>query len=110
MKHRRGSDRRGAGRQRRGVAGSDTTGCLARDDAPLSEEQATAGVFTSRHLPDKMILALCAGSRVADLAVGVDLTVAYLGKEGMTHLFRVFETIAPRVKQASGLCIVKAGQ
>ncbi|MGD9517906.1 MAG: family 1 encapsulin nanocompartment shell protein [Armatimonadota bacterium] len=76
----------------------------------MIEEQVSAGVFTSRHVPDETMLVMCVGSQVADLGVGVDLTVAYLGNEGMTHLFRVFETIVPRVKQPNGLCIVNAAK
>jgi uncharacterized linocin/CFP29 family protein len=52
------------------------------------------------------MLVLQVGPQVADLAVGVDLTTAYIGNEGMIHLFRVIETLALRIKQPSGICVV----
>jgi uncharacterized linocin/CFP29 family protein len=76
----------------------------------MIEEIATAGVFTSRHVPDNAFLAMAVGPQTADLAVGIDLTVAYVGNEGMSHLFRVLETIALRIKMPSGICVVTAGK
>jgi uncharacterized linocin/CFP29 family protein len=70
------------------------------------EQLASAGVYASRHVPDNVLVVMAVGAHVADLAVGVDLTVAYLGNEGMTHLFRVFETVALRIKQPAGICVV----
>jgi uncharacterized linocin/CFP29 family protein len=72
----------------------------------MIEELATAGVFSSRHVPEKTLLVMQTGPQVADLAVGVDLTVAYTGNDGMTHLFRVLETGALRIKQPAGICVV----
>lgn len=72
----------------------------------MIEELATAGLYSSRHVPEKTLLVMQAGAHVADLAVGVDLTVAYVGNDGMTHLFRVLETGALRIKQPSGICVV----
>jgi len=72
----------------------------------MIEELVRAGMFASRHVPEKTMLVMQVGPQVADLALGIDLTVAYLGNEGMSHLFRVLETGALRIKQASGLCVV----
>lgn len=72
----------------------------------MIEELVQAGMFSSRHVPEKTLLVMQVGAQVADLAVGVDLTVAYIGNDGMTHLFRVFETGALRIKRPSGICVV----
>ncbi|MCX7597616.1 MAG: bacteriocin family protein [Armatimonadetes bacterium] len=72
----------------------------------MIEELAAAGLFSSRHVPEKTLLVMQVGAHVADLAVGVDLTIAYIGNDGMTHLFRVLETGALRIKQPAGICVV----
>jgi uncharacterized linocin/CFP29 family protein len=76
----------------------------------MIEDIATAGVYTSRHVPDNMLLAMAVGPQIADLAIGLDATVAYIGNEGMSHLFRVLETITLRLKMPVGICVVTAGK
>ncbi|MBC7286678.1 MAG: encapsulin [Armatimonadetes bacterium] len=72
----------------------------------MIEELVRGGVYASRHVPDKSLLVMQQGVGVADLAVGLDMTVAYLGNDGLSHLFRVIETMALRVKQPAGICVV----
>ncbi len=40
-----------------------------------------------------------------DLVIAQDLITAYLGPEGMDHLFRVFESIILRVKRPESICV-----
>ncbi|HAN31087.1 MAG TPA: bacteriocin, partial [Myxococcales bacterium] len=46
------------------------------------------------------------GRENMDLAVGLDLTVAYLGAEKMNHPFRVLETVCLRIKHADAICTI----
>lgn len=42
-----------------------------------------------------------------DLVVGQDLITAYMGNEKLDHLFRVMETVVPRIKRPSAIAILK---
>ena len=42
-----------------------------------------------------------------DLVVGQDVVTAYLGNEGLDHRFRIFETLAVRIKRPGASCILK---
>jgi uncharacterized linocin/CFP29 family protein len=44
------------------------------------------------------------GPENLDLAIGQDIITAYLGPDGMDHIFRVFESLALRVKRPGAIC------
>jgi uncharacterized linocin/CFP29 family protein len=45
------------------------------------------------------------GQENVDFVIAQDLITAYLGPEGMDHLFRVFESVILRVKRPESICI-----
>lgn len=47
---------------------------------------------------------VAAGPENLDLAIGQDIITAYLGPDGMDHVFRVFESLALRVKRPGAIC------
>ena len=49
------------------------------------------------------------GAENLDLAVALDLTVAYLGAEKMNHPFRVLEALLPRIKHPDAICTLERG-
>jgi uncharacterized linocin/CFP29 family protein len=63
-----------------------------------------AGLFPSPALKSKQAALIAAGPENLDLAIGQDLVTAYLGPDGMDHVFRLFETLALRVKRAGAIC------
>lgn len=42
-----------------------------------------------------------------DLVVGQDMITAYMGNEGMDHVFRVMETMTPRIKRPSAIAVFR---
>ena len=63
-----------------------------------------AGVFQTSIVPEPTALVISTGAENMDLAVGQDLTTAYLGPENMNHLFRVFEIVALRIRRPGAIC------
>ncbi len=81
----------------------ENTGAL---EIALVRELVSDGVYQSPVLKSDEALLLADGVPNVDLAVGVDLSVAYLGPEEMDHRFRVFETVALRIKRPEAICII----
>lgn len=50
---------------------------------------------------------LATSERNMDLAVGLDLTTAYLEQVGLNHTFRVLETVVPRVKRPAAVVVLR---
>lgn len=48
---------------------------------------------------------LCAESQYLDIAVGMDLSVAYLGQDDLNHPFRIMETVAARIKEPKAITV-----
>lgn len=67
-------------------------------------ELITDGVFQSPVLKGKSGVIVTTGRNYLDLAVSEDFQTAYMGEEGMNHPFRVYETVALRIKRPSGIC------
>ena len=55
-------------------------------------------VVQLNQLDDERALLISANSYVIEVAVGSDTTVDYIGPEDGKHLFRGWETVAPRIK------------
>jgi uncharacterized linocin/CFP29 family protein len=86
---------------------------VARDVNVLEADQirrvCDAGLFRTPVLADDQAVVLSTGKQNFDLAVGQDLSVTYLGPELENHPFRVFETLALRVKRPGAVCALTAG-
>lgn len=65
-------------------------------------ELCSAGVFQSLHIKSAVVVAT--GAHNLDLAVGQDLTAAYLASENLDHVFRILETVALRIKRPGAIC------
>ena len=50
---------------------------------------------------------LSTGQENLDLAVALDMSVAYLGAEHMNHPFRVLESLILRIKHADAICTIE---
>jgi uncharacterized linocin/CFP29 family protein len=70
-------------------------------------ELITDGVFQSPVLKGKTGVIVNTGQHNLDLAVSEDFDTAYLGEEGMNHPFRVYETVALRIKRPSAICTLE---
>lgn len=65
------------------------------------------GVYVSNQLELESAALLAPGPQNFDLAVSLDLSVAYLGPEQMEHPFRVVEAVLPRVKRPLSICTLE---
>ncbi len=67
-------------------------------------ELVTAGVYQSSAVTDDKAVVVSVGSQNFDLVIGQDLVTAYLGPENLNHSFRVFESLALRIKRPDAIC------
>ncbi|MDX2084359.1 MAG: family 1 encapsulin nanocompartment shell protein [Candidatus Melainabacteria bacterium] len=67
----------------------------------------THGVYFSSVIPADRTLVVSTGVQNMDLAIAQDLKTAYLGAENMNHPFRVFETLALRIKRPGAICVIE---
>jgi uncharacterized linocin/CFP29 family protein len=65
------------------------------------------GVFRCDVLRQNSAVIVSTGRENMDIALGLDMTVAYLGAERMNHPFRVLETLALRIKHADAICTIE---
>lgn len=65
---------------------------------------AEGGVYVSPLIPDGHALVVAHGAENLDLAVGLDVTVAFLESSAMNHFFRVLETLTLRIKRPGAIC------
>ena len=42
-----------------------------------------------------------------DLAVGIDMSTAYLEQKDLNHSFRIMETIIPRIKDSNAIVVLE---
>lgn len=61
---------------------------------------------TARLQKNTAVLAYCEPQNM-DLVVGQDMITAYMGNEKLDHLFRVMETMVPRVKRPSAIAVLR---
>lgn len=62
------------------------------------------GVFSSALVPDDTVVVVAPGPENMDLAVGLDLSAAFVESTKMNHIFRVLETVSLRIKRTSAIC------
>ena len=79
---------------------------MGRLVSKLIKDVAEGGVFQSPLLGDDQGLVVSLGAYNFDLVVGQDLITAYMGNEGLDHLYRVMESIALRVKRPGAICVL----
>ncbi len=79
------------------------TGAL---EISLVRELCADGVYQTSVLDPGEAVVISTGPENLDLAVGVDLSVAYLDNIDMDHRFRVFETVALRIKRPKAICTI----
>ncbi|HZS45560.1 MAG TPA: family 1 encapsulin nanocompartment shell protein [Blastocatellia bacterium] len=70
-------------------------------------ELMTDGVYQSPLIREGYGVVLSTSAANFDLAVGQDLSVAYLGAENMNHPFRVFESVYLRIKRHNAICTLE---
>lgn len=68
---------------------------------------ASDGVFQSNLLPAETAVVVSTGRENLDIAVAMDLSVAYLGAERMNHPFRVLESLILRIKHPDAICTIE---
>jgi len=78
-----------------------------RRELDMVERVVGAGVLQSANMPDEQVLLVSPGAWNFDLVVGQDAVTAYLGNEGLDHRFRIFETLAMRIKRPGAICVLK---
>jgi uncharacterized linocin/CFP29 family protein len=79
---------------------------MGRLVSKLIKDVAEGGLFQSPLLADDQGLVLSLGSYNFDLVIGQDLVTAYMGNDGLDHLYRVMESFALRVKRPGAICVL----
>ncbi|NLG50457.1 MAG: bacteriocin family protein [Chloroflexi bacterium] len=73
----------------------------------MVESIADGGIFQWPDMADDKVLLIANAAWNLDIVVGQDIVTAYEGNDGLDHLFRVFETIALRVKRPGTVCVLQ---
>src|SRR5438067_841135 len=79
----------------------DNTGVL---EVEQIEKLARRGVFATGIVPESTAMLIDSGGQNMDLAVGVDLTVAYVESSNLNHHFRVLESLVLRIRRPGAVC------
>ena len=64
-------------------------------------------LFNVSVIKDKKAAVICAGPQYIDLAIGVDMSTAYLEQKDLNHSFRIMETILPRIKEPNAIVVLE---
>lgn len=67
------------------------------------------GVFWSPQVPEGTAALVSTGSQNFDIAVAEDLQIAYLGPREMNYHFRVYQSLVPRIKRPTAVCLINQG-
>jgi uncharacterized linocin/CFP29 family protein len=79
-----------------------------RRELDLVQSLLGAGIFQSTELAvAQQVLVLSPQPWNVDLVVGQDVMTAWLGNEGLDQRFRIFETLALRVKRPGAVCVLR---
>jgi uncharacterized linocin/CFP29 family protein len=76
-------------------------------EVELVEKQAKGGVFATPVMPEDKVLVVAGHSQYMDLAIGLDLSVAFVETVNLEHCFRLMETLALRIKQPQAVCTLE---
>jgi uncharacterized linocin/CFP29 family protein len=75
------------------------------------EKLARRGVYPTAVLPEPSALLIDSGGQNLDLAVGLDLSTAYVESSNLNHHFRVLESLVLRIRRPGSICtFTPAGQ
>jgi uncharacterized linocin/CFP29 family protein len=77
---------------------------MGRTVGKLIGDVVEGGMFRSPILRPTEGLVLSLGAHNLDLVVAQDLTTAYMGNEGLDHLYRVMESLVLRIKRPGAIC------
>jgi uncharacterized linocin/CFP29 family protein len=83
----------------------DATGVLELEQV---EKLARRGVYPTAVLPEPTALLVDSGAQNMDLAVGLDLSTAYVESSNLNHLFRVVESLVLRMRRPGAVCTFEA--
>lgn len=64
-------------------------------------------LFNVSVIKDKKAAVICAEPQYIDLAIGVDMSTAYLEQKDLNHSFRIMETILPRIKEPNAIVVLE---
>jgi uncharacterized linocin/CFP29 family protein len=79
----------------------DASGVLELEQV---EKLARVGVFPTAALPEPAALLVDSGGQNLDLAVGLDLSTAYLESSNLNHHLRVLESLVLRIRRPGAIC------
>jgi len=68
------------------------------------EKLARRGVYPTAVLPEPAALLIDSGAQNLDMAVGLDLSTAYVESNNLNHRFRVVESLVLRVRRPGAIC------
>ncbi len=82
-----------------------------RRELDMVQSLAQAGVYEMANAPalEDQVLVVSPAAWNLDLVVGQDVATGYLGNEGLDHCFRIFETLAVRVKRPGAVVTLRKG-
>jgi uncharacterized linocin/CFP29 family protein len=68
------------------------------------EKLARRGVYPTAVLPEPAALLIDSGAQNLDIAVGLDLSTAYVESDNLNHRFRVVESLVLRIRRPAAIC------
>jgi len=69
------------------------------------EKLARRGVYPTAVLPEPSALLVDSGTQNMDIAVGVDLSTAYVETTNLNHRLRVIESLVLRIRRPGAICV-----
>jgi uncharacterized linocin/CFP29 family protein len=78
----------------------DATGVLELEQV---EKLARRGVYPSAVLPEPSAILVDSGAQNMDIAIGLDLTTAYVESSNLNHHFRVLESLVLRIRRPGAI-------
>lgn len=70
-------------------------------------ELMTGGIYQTPMIKGKRGVIIDAGKQNIDLAIAVDFQTVFLDDENMNYIFRVYESLVPRIKRPSAICTLE---
>jgi uncharacterized linocin/CFP29 family protein len=83
----------------------DASGVLELEQV---EKLARRGVYPTAVLAERTALLVDSGAQNMDLAVGLDLSTAYVESSNLNHRFRVIESLVLRIRRPGAICLFEA--
>jgi uncharacterized linocin/CFP29 family protein len=84
----------------------DASGVLELEQV---EKLARRGVYPTAVLPEPAAVLVDSGAQNLDLAVGLDMSTAYVESSNLNHLFRVIESVVLRIRRPGAICTFEGG-